>query len=379
MFRRDCGARCAAPRPRPIRCARRSRARHGRSSTSIPRSSAARSKATPGSAARSTSSEPQAAVAVHRRARSRGQADRVPYNEAYADKMSAVATSSTRPRRGQRRRRGALKAYLEAAAPSFRTNDWDPADEAWANMTGRTASGTCASRPTRSTGTRATTRRGGTSPSRASTRTRSVAGQAHAHRAARWRRRSPRMIGAPYAARKVTFHLPDFIDIVFNAGDDRNALGATIGESLPNWGKVVARGRGRTIAMGNLYTDPDSLAIRASRPSRSSTRRPRSPTGLSRAGPALDHPARGDAQPRAAHEYTLQGEDRRPGVRRPARVHARGAQGADAARSTTSSFCARKASSTTSSRCRRTPTRSSGRFGHVSEGCTRRAQSQPYS
>ena len=34
-------------------------------------------------------------------------------------------------------------------------------------------------------------------------------------------------IGAPYTARKVTFHLPDFIDIVFNAGDDRNAIGAT--------------------------------------------------------------------------------------------------------------------------------------------------------
>ena len=27
--------------------------------------------------------------------------------------------------------------------------------------------------------------------------------------------------GAPYKARKVTFHLPDFIDIVINAGDDR--------------------------------------------------------------------------------------------------------------------------------------------------------------
>jgi len=39
-----------------------------------------------------------------------------------------------------------------------------------------------------------------------------------------------RIIGKPYAARKVTFHLPDFIDIVINAGDDRRESGATIGQ-----------------------------------------------------------------------------------------------------------------------------------------------------
>ena len=68
--------------------------------------------------------------------------------------------------------------------------------------------------------------------------------------------------GKPYTARKVTFHLPDFIDIVINAGDDRDALGATIGQSLPNWGPVANEGRGRTVAMINLYTDPDSIAAR---------------------------------------------------------------------------------------------------------------------
>jgi hypothetical protein len=58
----------------------------------------------------------------------------------------------------------------------------------------------------------------------------------------------------------VTFHLPDFIDIVLNAGDARSALGATIGESLPYRGKVVDEGRGRTVAMTNFYTDDDSRA-----------------------------------------------------------------------------------------------------------------------
>ena len=69
-------------------------------------------------------------------------------------------------------------------------------------------------------------------------------------------------IGAPYKARAVTFDLPDFIDVVFNAGDSRHPMGGTIGQSLPNWGKVSSEGRGRTVAMSNLYNDPDSRASR---------------------------------------------------------------------------------------------------------------------
>ncbi len=71
-----------------------------------------------------------------------------------------------------------------------------------------------------------------------------------------------KLIGGPYRARKVSFHLPDFIDIVVNAGDDRDAFGATIGQSLPNWGKVANDNRGRTVAMTNLFEDPDSKRIR---------------------------------------------------------------------------------------------------------------------
>jgi hypothetical protein len=69
------------------------------------------------------------------------------------------------------------------------------------------------------------------------------------------------LIGAPYVARKVTFHLPDFIQVVFNAGDDRQPVGAVAGESLPNWGKVETQGRGRTVAMTNIGTDPDGRAV----------------------------------------------------------------------------------------------------------------------
>jgi hypothetical protein len=70
------------------------------------------------------------------------------------------------------------------------------------------------------------------------------------------------MAGAPYKAREVNFKIPDFIDVVLNAGDQRSAHGATIGQSLPNWGPVAEKG-GRTVAMTNLYTDADSQTAQA--------------------------------------------------------------------------------------------------------------------
>ncbi len=70
------------------------------------------------------------------------------------------------------------------------------------------------------------------------------------------------LAGKPYKARQVNFALPDFIDVVLNAGDQRSASGATIGQSLPNWGPVTAAG-GRTVTMTNLYTDADSTSRKA--------------------------------------------------------------------------------------------------------------------
>ena len=68
------------------------------------------------------------------------------------------------------------------------------------------------------------------------------------------------LAGAPYTARPVEFKIPDFVDIAINAGDSRKASGATIGQSLPNFGPVANGGRGRTVAMTNFYGDPDSVA-----------------------------------------------------------------------------------------------------------------------
>ena len=69
------------------------------------------------------------------------------------------------------------------------------------------------------------------------------------------------VIAPVYTARDVKFQMPDFIQIIQNSGDARKGLGATIGQSLPNWGAVVERGGSRTVVMTNLYQDPDSKAL----------------------------------------------------------------------------------------------------------------------
>jgi hypothetical protein len=76
-----------------------------------------------------------------------------------------------------------------------------------------------------------------------------------------------KLAGAPYTARSVSFKLPDFMDVALNAGDARSPSGATIGQSLPNFGPVANEGRGRTVAMINFYTDEDSSAMKLPRSS----------------------------------------------------------------------------------------------------------------
>jgi len=189
----------------------------------------------------------------------------MPYSEAYQPDMAAIATELEAAADSMKdAKEPALVAYLRAAASSFRTNDWRPADEAWASMTVDNSKWYVRAAPDE------------------------VYSDPCAHKAmfhltfARINQGSKQWqdklvpvqqdmeaaiaahAGPPYKARKVTFHLPDFIDIVLNAGDDRNPLGATIGESLPNWGPVANEGRGRTVAMVNLYLDKDSIAARRS-------------------------------------------------------------------------------------------------------------------
>ncbi|HEY1694385.1 MAG TPA: hypothetical protein VGG39_19585 [Polyangiaceae bacterium] len=186
----------------------------------------------------------------------------VPYSQAYAGPMKAIA-AELRAAAADETEPGeaALRAYLEAAARSFTTDDWGPADEAWSRMNAQNSKWYLR-----------------VAPDEVLTDPCNLKAQFHLNLAridpgsVRWQskltpledemeRALAALVGPPYRARKVTFHLPDFIQVVLNAGDDRQPTGATAGESLPNWGKVEQEGRGRTVAMTNIGTDPDSKAF----------------------------------------------------------------------------------------------------------------------
>ena len=195
-----------------------------------------------------------------------GKLQAVPYNQAYGDLMRKVATEL----------RGAADAlkdpkeepfrtYLRAAAGSFETNDWQPADEAWAKMNARNSKYYLRIGPDE-TYWEPCSQKAGFHVSFALIDQSSLGLQDKlAPVQQQMEDDLAKLIGEPYKARKVTFHLPDFIRIVLNAGDSRDPIGATIGQSLPNWGPVANEGRGRTVAMINLYTDPDSMTVRRSK------------------------------------------------------------------------------------------------------------------
>ena len=152
-----------------------------------------------------------------------------------------------------------LKSYLLADSQAFLDNNWWPADEAWAKMNAknskfyiRVAPDEVYSEPC---STKALFHVSFGLINQGSLKWQSkldpIKGEMEKALAA--------LAGAPYKARDVQFKLPDFVDIALNAGDSRTEFGATIGQSLPNFGPVGNGGRGRTVAMTNFYTDPDSI------------------------------------------------------------------------------------------------------------------------
>jgi hypothetical protein len=187
----------------------------------------------------------------------------VPYSEAYKDTMSKVAAELEAAANDLADPHEApLKAYLALAAKSFKDNDWRPADEAWAKMNAENSAFYVRVAPDE-TYWEPCSQKAGFHLTFARINTDSLAWQKKLVPVQQEMEQTlAKVIGKPYTARKVSFHLPDFIDIITNAGNDRDALGATIGQSLPNWGPVANEGRGRTVAMSNLFTDPDSRAAR---------------------------------------------------------------------------------------------------------------------
>jgi hypothetical protein len=183
----------------------------------------------------------------------------VPYNVVYQREMAQVSTLLRSAAAAIRDpKEAALRAYLSAAAGSFLTNDWLPADEAWARMNAGNSKWYLRIGPDENY-EEPCSRKSLFHVSFARINPDGLEWQRRLEpRKSGMEAALARLAGPPYEARAVTFHLPDFIDIVLNAGESREPAGAVIGQSLPNGGPVANEGRGRTVAMVNLYTDKDS-------------------------------------------------------------------------------------------------------------------------
>jgi hypothetical protein len=190
-----------------------------------------------------------------------GSLEAVPYAFAWADDMGAVALELEGAASGLGADEAALAAYLRAAAASFRSNDWEPANRAWKAMNAHNSRWYVRVAPDEVYYDPCAWK-AGFALQLARINPDSIAWQQklEPHKSD-MEKQLAAMAGPPYRARDVQFALPDFIDVVLNAGDQRSPSGATIGQSLPNWGAVAESG-GRTVAMTNLYTDPDSRARR---------------------------------------------------------------------------------------------------------------------
>jgi hypothetical protein len=185
----------------------------------------------------------------------------VPYTKAYAAPMRAVSrTLESAAKLIKSPDEAPFRAYLLAAARAFRDNDWEAADEAWAAMSAENSRWYLRISPDETywdpcqlkAGFMMSFARIDRESLAWKQKLSAIRKDLESHLAT--------LIGAPYVARAVDFELPEFIDIIANAGDSRSGIGATVGQSLPNFGRVAAESRGRTVAMANIYTDPDSLA-----------------------------------------------------------------------------------------------------------------------
>lgn len=186
----------------------------------------------------------------------------VPYTEHF-EKMAQVADGLERAAQtiSGDSEEAALVTYLRAAAQSFRDNNWGPADEAWSRMNARNSRWYVRVAPDEVYWDPCS-HKAGFHMTLALIDQGSLVWQDRLNPLQADMEGALAALSEAYEAREVAFHMPDFISIVANFGDDRDPFGATIGQSLPNWGAVAEEGRGRTVAMTNLYTDADSLARR---------------------------------------------------------------------------------------------------------------------
>ncbi|MEK7382369.1 MAG: hypothetical protein AAB262_03690, partial [Elusimicrobiota bacterium] len=183
----------------------------------------------------------------------------VPLVEVYGPQMKQVAAELRAAAAAQGPEEAALRSYLLAAALGFETGDWAEADEAWSRMGSRNSKWYLRVAPDE-VEFDPCQEKAGFHVSLARIDPASLAWQDKLTPLRQEMEDGLSALVGPavYQARLVAFGLPDFIEIVINSGDSKSALGATIGQSLPNWGKVAEENRRRTVVMTNLYEDPDS-------------------------------------------------------------------------------------------------------------------------
>jgi hypothetical protein len=184
----------------------------------------------------------------------------LPLHHVWGKKMKLVATRLKAAAGAIAKLEGekALYKYLAAAAKGFETNSWGEADEAWAAMNSDNSKWYLRVGPDEVYFDPCQQKAGfHMSLARIDQASRDWQRKLTPLRA-KMEQEIAKLIGPPYKARDVKFHMPDFIRVVLNAGDSRHPYGGTIGQSLPNWGAVAREGRGRTVVMSNLYEDADS-------------------------------------------------------------------------------------------------------------------------
>ena len=186
----------------------------------------------------------------------------VPYPQAWPEEMAAIRAELEAAAAAVRDpAEAAFQAYLLAAAKAFGDNDWFAADEAWSRMTATNSKWFLRIGPDE-VYFEPCNLKGGFHVSFARIDPASLAWKERLEPVKNEMERTlAALAGAPYRARSVSFNIPDFIRVILNAGDSRDPRGATIGQSLPNWGPVANEGRGRTVAMVNFYEDPESRAV----------------------------------------------------------------------------------------------------------------------
>lgn len=189
-----------------------------------------------------------------------GKLTSVPYATFYslemkeiAKELKATADSINDPKEAP------FKTYLLAASQAFTDNNWYAADESWAKMNATNSKWFLRIGPDEQYWEPCSSK-AGFHLSFAQINGDSLIWQKKLDPyKSEMEQTLATLAGPPYQARNVSFHLPDFIDVVLNAGDSRHPIGATIGQSLPNSGPVANEGRGRTVVMTNLtFPNEDS-------------------------------------------------------------------------------------------------------------------------